>query len=645
MSSDDARGRMIFVLMPFDPAFDKTWEAILKACAVIGCRAERADKPITTEYILERIYESIANCDLVLADLTDKNPNVFYEVGYAHALGKPVAFLAPTISEVPFDLHGYPILPYAARSATGDLSDLLVVHLRSALDTARDTSGLRLPLERSLRHVVHLPSGSTLFRALAASRLEKFEDRTEQWLTGTIKVGPAEVLESGTVVLRNLARGGFATFLVPVGSYFWAEGDYLNEGRAASKVRGKDITRVYLVANESILMNPNLSQCITLDEKAGIRTFIAYISKINDAEAVRDFAIWDDELLAEVTVSNAGDSASVIGCNFTVHDEEIESARRWRINIMSAAEPASSVLARYKQEDKLHQRLVSSAGVMELLANEHCQGSYLDKENCGWYHASWQYLRILDMVSTPDWHSDFYRDRIQQAKSHMSPRRVLICGTADYGILAHLIAAISPTELERYEIVVLDLCDTPLKICDWFADQIHVNIQTISGNAFELAFRDDWFGLVLTDAFLTRFPWKEKRKVVSEWHRVLAPGGSVITTARVEEGRHRQRLAPDRASIENFVSRAREEATKRALFMPRTPEQVEKMARTYAEHIVSFPTSRGEVRSLFERVAMDFQLEVVNTHGEFRPTDYAQIVATKRKPAGSKRPLPMPFQP
>ncbi len=50
--------------------------------------------------------------DLVIADLSGQNPNVFYEVGIAHTLGKPVLLLSQSIEDVPFDLRHRRVLPY-----------------------------------------------------------------------------------------------------------------------------------------------------------------------------------------------------------------------------------------------------------------------------------------------------------------------------------------------------------------------------------------------------------------------------------------------------------------------------------------------------------------------------------------------------
>ncbi|MEY2932389.1 MAG: hypothetical protein RL033_3138, partial [Pseudomonadota bacterium] len=83
-----------FVLMPFDSRFNDTYQlGVKQASSEVGAYCERVDEQIFEERILDRIYNQIARADLIIADMTDRNPNVFYEVGYAHALGKPSILL------------------------------------------------------------------------------------------------------------------------------------------------------------------------------------------------------------------------------------------------------------------------------------------------------------------------------------------------------------------------------------------------------------------------------------------------------------------------------------------------------------------------------------------------------------------------
>lgn len=105
-----------FVLMPFSKKFDDTYElAIQPACEQAGAYAERVDKQIFTGSILERVFNQISKADLIIADMSERNPNVFYEVGYAHALGKTTILLTNQTDDIPFDFKHYPHIVYNNR--------------------------------------------------------------------------------------------------------------------------------------------------------------------------------------------------------------------------------------------------------------------------------------------------------------------------------------------------------------------------------------------------------------------------------------------------------------------------------------------------------------------------------------------------
>lgn len=91
--------------MPFSKEFDDTYQLGIKpACTEAGAYCERLDEQVFDEGMLDRIYNQIAKADIVVADMSNQNPNVFYEVGYAHALDKTVILVTNTAADIPFDL-------------------------------------------------------------------------------------------------------------------------------------------------------------------------------------------------------------------------------------------------------------------------------------------------------------------------------------------------------------------------------------------------------------------------------------------------------------------------------------------------------------------------------------------------------------
>ncbi len=94
--------------MPFDSSFDDTYKlGIQAACKEAGAYCERVDEQVFQGSVLERIYNQISRADIIVADMTGKNPNVFYETGYAHALGKRTILLTKSADDIPFDLKHY----------------------------------------------------------------------------------------------------------------------------------------------------------------------------------------------------------------------------------------------------------------------------------------------------------------------------------------------------------------------------------------------------------------------------------------------------------------------------------------------------------------------------------------------------------
>lgn len=105
--------KFCFVLMPFDQCFNDIYHlGIKQGCLDAGAYCERVDEQIFNESIIERVYNQISKADIVIADMTNRNPNVFYEVGYAHALGKTTILLTSNVSDIPFDLKQYPHIIY-----------------------------------------------------------------------------------------------------------------------------------------------------------------------------------------------------------------------------------------------------------------------------------------------------------------------------------------------------------------------------------------------------------------------------------------------------------------------------------------------------------------------------------------------------
>jgi hypothetical protein len=103
-----------FVLMPFGPPVGDYYQQIYEpAIRKAGLRPMRADADIFgTGKIIDQIWDGINVAKVLVAELTSRNPNVFYELGLAHALDKPVVLVSSNEDDVPFDLKHIRVIYY-----------------------------------------------------------------------------------------------------------------------------------------------------------------------------------------------------------------------------------------------------------------------------------------------------------------------------------------------------------------------------------------------------------------------------------------------------------------------------------------------------------------------------------------------------
>jgi hypothetical protein len=122
--------KIAFVLMPFAPEFDAAYRLFIKtALEEAGFDVKRADDLLNQRNIMQDVMHGIDSANLVIADLTGSNPNVFYELGIAHALEKPVILLTQSLEELPFDLRSYRVLEYQTHFARIEHARLELVKL------------------------------------------------------------------------------------------------------------------------------------------------------------------------------------------------------------------------------------------------------------------------------------------------------------------------------------------------------------------------------------------------------------------------------------------------------------------------------------------------------------------------------------
>ncbi|MFP5287338.1 MAG: hypothetical protein ACLGI9_16495, partial [Thermoanaerobaculia bacterium] len=109
----EGRRATCFLVMPFSFEWSNEAQSLLRRCCELeGVSAIRGDDLFTPTDILDDIWQGIAGADLVIADITGRNPNVFYELGMAHAIAKPVVILSQFDADLPVDLATRRVIRY-----------------------------------------------------------------------------------------------------------------------------------------------------------------------------------------------------------------------------------------------------------------------------------------------------------------------------------------------------------------------------------------------------------------------------------------------------------------------------------------------------------------------------------------------------
>lgn len=104
---------LCFILMPFRDELEPVYKKIKEIIVIdqkLSCM--RADDIYSAGIIIKEIWDSIQNAQIIIADATGKNPNVFYEMGLAHAIGKDIIITTQTMDDIPFDLRHRRIITY-----------------------------------------------------------------------------------------------------------------------------------------------------------------------------------------------------------------------------------------------------------------------------------------------------------------------------------------------------------------------------------------------------------------------------------------------------------------------------------------------------------------------------------------------------
>jgi hypothetical protein len=104
--------KLISVMMPFNPGFRGTYDAIKRTTDYLEFECLRADDIWVNTTFIQDIFELIYCSRIVVVDYSGRNPNVMYETGIAHTLGKTVIPITQSLDDIPSDLGHHRALKY-----------------------------------------------------------------------------------------------------------------------------------------------------------------------------------------------------------------------------------------------------------------------------------------------------------------------------------------------------------------------------------------------------------------------------------------------------------------------------------------------------------------------------------------------------
>jgi hypothetical protein len=128
------RKDLIFVLTPFQDDLLDEYRTIVEVGQTLGFTVNRGDEKATQGDIFPQLLRLMIEARLIIANISGRNPNVFYELGIAHAMEKTVILVANNKHDIPFDIQAKRIVFYRSNS---DLRDALAVTLGRTLAAAR----------------------------------------------------------------------------------------------------------------------------------------------------------------------------------------------------------------------------------------------------------------------------------------------------------------------------------------------------------------------------------------------------------------------------------------------------------------------------------------------------------------------------
>lgn len=194
--TQEGKNKKCFVIMPISDVegytaghFDRVYKhIIIPACQQAGYEAIRADDTSKANVIIVDILKNALNCDMAICDLSARNPNVFYELGFRQAFDKKTVLMMDDKTDCPFDISTIRYFTYSS-SLRIDLVGKAIENLSKALN---DTQSMKEN------------EANSLLKLLAVDAPAKLPNRSELSSDGSLILQAIQNL--GEDMQRNLRR-------------------------------------------------------------------------------------------------------------------------------------------------------------------------------------------------------------------------------------------------------------------------------------------------------------------------------------------------------------------------------------------------------------------------------------------------------
>lgn len=235
--------------------------------------------------------------------------------------------------------------------------------------------------------------------------------------------------------------------------------------------------------------------------------------------------------------------------------------------------------------------------------------------DCSAYHRIWQYRILWGLSNSMRPDSAFFINGLRDMASNYDFNKILISGSADYAMLAHIFWAYR-TEGTQPAVTILDRCATSIMINKWYAMRAQREINSIHENLLEHIPKEK-FDAILTHNFFYNFSEDIQYQVIKKWHGLLRTGGKIITQTRLRSGQSGTMHSYTEQQSCKLRDETRLAAVEHAEEHNMNPDDVASVAYEYAIRRHSYHSDNMEIyRDLFTKAGFQIEYMRIGTNNK-----------------------------